>query len=243
MYQNILYQKENGVARITMNRPEQRNAVSVGMRRELIDALNDAKSDPSIVAAVLAANGKSFCAGRDLNEVKANASAPMSDIYRDYASTKEFTDCFERFPKPLIAAVNGHALGFGTSLAAYCDLIVAGESACFGFPEININIVPGIASVKIAELIGKRRMSEMILLGARYTSQQALEMGLINKVVPDDQTLSQAMQWAGALAALDPMTVQLSKQFIGNLGKGTYDFEAFSSLGVMCVGFANKNKR
>ncbi len=244
MYECIKYEKKGGVAVLTMNRPDQRNAVNAQMRSEMLSAISEAAADAEVNVLVLAAEGKSFCAGRDVTEVKVNGSAPLINVYKDYGALKVLTDALYNFPKPLIAAVKGHALGLGNSMITYCDLVVAGEGASFGFPEININIVPGIASVHVAKVLGRRKLTEMMLLGKKYAAGEALTMGMINEVVNDDEVLARAMEWANKLAGLDPTTVTLSKQFIHSLGEGaTYDFEAFCSLGVMSVGFANKNKR
>ena len=243
MYSEIKFEiTEEKVGIITLNRPEQRNAVNKALREEVMDALKQCEGD-AVNVVVLAAEGKSFCAGRDLNEVKEMGAGSMTNLMLDYAELKKFTDAFERFEKPIIAAVNGHALGMGNSLITYCDLIIATEEAKFGFPEINLNIVPGIASVQAARIIGKTKMSEMILLGKKYTATDALEMGMINEVVCADELMPRAMEWAKQIAALDPFTVNISKQFIKHLGEATYDADAFSSIGIMSMGFANKNKR
>ncbi len=244
MYECIKFTVDSNVAVLTFNRPEQRNAISRKMKEEIMAALQESAESSEINVLVIAAEGKSFCAGRDVEEIKKNAELPLIEIYKDYASLKEFTDAFASFPKPLIAAVNGHALGLGSSLITYCDLVVANEGALFGLPELEMNIVPGIASVNVAKVVNKRKLSEMILLGKKYSAREALDMGLINEVAPDGKAVEVALGWAGKLAKLDRWAVALSKQFINRLNQGApYDFEAFSSLGLMGVGFANKNHR
>lgn len=244
MYECIKYEVENKVAKLIFNRAEQRNAVNRTMREEIMTVLAAAANDDEVNVVVIGAAGKSFCAGRDVGEVKSNAELPLVEIYKDYKALKELTDMFYKFPKPLIAAVNGHALGLGNSIITYCDLVVAGISAKFGFPEIELNIVPGIASVNVAKVVSKRKLSELILLGNKHDAMAAMAMGMVTEVVADDQVMEKAMEWATKLANLDSVTVALSKQFVHQLNEGaTYDFEAFSSLGLMSVGFANKNKR
>ena len=244
MYECIKFTLENKVAVLTFNRPEQRNAISRKMKEEILSVLRETAANDDVSALVIAAEGKSFCSGRDVEEIRKNAQLPLIEIYKDYASLKEFTDTFASYPKPLIAAVNGHALGLGNSLITYCDLVVANENALFGLPEIEMNIVPGIASVNVAKVVNKRKLSEMILLGKKYTAKEALEMGMINEVAQDGRALEVALEWAQKMAKLDRWAVTLSKQFINQLNQGApYDFEAFSSLGLMGVGFANKNSR
>ena len=244
MYECVKFFIKDKVAVLTFNRPEQRNAISRKMKEEILSILQQTAQDDEVSVLVVAAEGKSFCAGRDVEEIKNNAKLPLIEIYKDYASLKEFTDAFGAYPKPLIAAVNGHALGLGNSLITYCDLVVANEGALFGLPELELNIVPGIASVNVAKVVTRRKLSEMILLGKKYTAREAMAMGMINEVAEDGKALEVAMGWAQHLAKLDRWAVALSKQFIGQLNQGaSYDFEAFSSLGLMGVGFANKNQR
>ncbi len=244
MYECIKFAMDNKIATLTFNRPEQRNAISRRMKEEILSALKAAAENDEVNVLVLAAEGKSFCAGRDVEEIKKNAELPLIEIYNDYASLKEFTDAFFTFPKPLIVAVNGHALGLGNSIVTYCDLAVANESALFGLPELEMNIVPGIASVNVAKVVSRRKLNEMILLGKKYSAQEALAMGMINEVAPDGTALEVALGWAQKMAKIDRAALAMSKQFINRLNQGVpYDFEAFSSLGLMGVGFANKNKR
>lgn len=243
MYSTIKFEVVDKVGVLTLNRPDARNAVNRALREEVLDVLAKSAKSEEINVLLIAAEGKSFCAGRDLSEVKEMGQREMTALMEDYAELKSFTDAFERFEKPIIAAVQGHALGMGNSLVTYCDLVLASDGAKFGFPEINLNIVPGIASVQAARVVGKLKLSEMILLGKKYSAQEALEMGMVNAVVPAEELFDTALGWAKQLAALDPFTVRISKLFIKHLGEAPYDYDAFSSIGIMSMGFANKNKR
>ncbi|MDR1321048.1 MAG: enoyl-CoA hydratase/isomerase family protein [Gracilibacteraceae bacterium] len=242
MYRSILYEKKDRIARLTLNRPEVRNAVNETMRQEIILALADAKADGDIAVVVVSASGKSFCSGRDRNEFMNHDGWSMAEVYSDYARGKEFLDVLQYYPKPLIAAVQGFALGYGVSIVTYCDLAVAGQSAVFGYPEINENIIPATAAVKAAETVGRRMLTEMIFLGNRYTADQALAMGLINCVTKDEDILPKAAEWAETMAKNDPTTNQLCKQFIQSVGKTGYDAGALNSVSVLSVSYANNKK-
>ena len=243
MYELITYEKKDGAALLIFDRPQVHNAISRAMRAEIVDALADAAADETVGVLVLAANGKSFCAGRDMKEVGGNAGKPMAQVFEDYTLGKEFLDHFQSFGKPLIAAVNGYALGYGTSIISYCDLVAAEESAVFGFPEIRNNIVPSTASVKTCELVTPRKMAEMVLLGNRYTAAQAAEMGLVNCVVPDGSARDTALEWAAQLAGNDVMTNMLCKQYLQSLARPGYEARAIGTIGVLGMGYINKNNR
>ena len=243
MYQYIEYIKQEGIAHLVFNRPESRNAINQEMRQEIVEALQDARLDTKVAVLLISANGKSFCAGRDMKEVGKNKEATMAEVYEDYALGKEFLDQFQIFPKPIIAAVNGHALGYGTSIVSYCDLVLAGRSATFGYPEIRNNIVPSTAAVKSAEVIGKRKFAEMVLLGNHYGAEEAKEMGLINDITEDEDLLERALSWARQLAQNDPMTNEMCRQFLRSLDLPGYNERALGAIGILGMGFINKNKR
>jgi len=243
MYQSIKLEKKEEVAILSLARPEKRNAVSDLMRSEIIKALTDLTEDSQIKVVVLTGEGKSFCAGRDTEDLKAIVSMPMDRVHADNLELKTLTDSLRNFTKPIIAAVNGHAMGLGCCLITFCDLVVAGETAKFGFPEINLGIVPGISSVILARTVRRRALLELVLLGDRYTAQEAVSLGLINKVVPDDGVMVQALAWANKLAANDSTMLLLTKRWLATLGEGSYEQEASSALNTMGVAFINRNKR
>ena len=243
MFETIIYEKINKYAVLTFNRAEQRNAINHTMRCEIIAALGEAKEDPEVRCVVLKAEGKSFCAGRDINDVRAMSDRPITEVVADWEKQGELLNAFHDFPKPLVAAVQGHALGFGCSILTYCDLVVSDEKAVFGFPEINLNIVPGIASVNAARIISKRKFTEMIMLGKKFGPAEAEQIGIINTVVEDNTAFETAKAWAEQISGIDPTTMALSKKFIRTLGSGEYSSEMFSSLGVMTMGFAHKGGR
>lgn len=243
MYEAIKVEKKDGICTLVLARPEKRNALTGPMRKEIIEALGALAEDNEVKVVVLAGEGKSFCAGRDVEEVKGMAAAPIGEVFADYMEAKALTDALHNFPKPIIGAVNGHAMGMGCCITTFCDLVVAGETATFGYPEMKLGIVPGISSVILNRTVNRRLLSEMILLANKYSAEKALEMGLINKVVPDNEVLPQAMEWAKQLAVHDTTMLILSKKFLTGLGEGSYEEEAFNSLTLMGVGFVNKNKR
>jgi enoyl-CoA hydratase len=242
MYETIKYGTDVAVTMLTLARPDARNAINRVMRREIEQALQDAGDDPLVSVLLLAAEGKSFCAGRDLGEVRENAGKDLEEIQADYEASKAFFDAFQRFPKPIIAAVSGHAIGFGCSMLAYCDIVVADTSAQFGFPEITMGIVPGIAAVKFAEVVGRRTLRKMLLLGKRYSAEEARAMSIISEVVANGEAVGKALEYAALLARLPPTTAMLTKSVLERLGESDYEAKAQAALTAMGTAAAAKRK-
>jgi enoyl-CoA hydratase len=197
-----------GVAQL--HRPEALNALNPDLMAELVAALENFDANDQIGCMVLTGGEKVFAAGADIKQM-AEASAI------EMLSTDELAvwDRIRLLKKPVIAAINGYALGGGCEVAMMCDLIIAGESARFGQPEINIGVIPGAGGTqRLTRVAGKARAMELILTGRPFKAQEALEMGLINKIVPDNQTIEEAMALAKTIAEKPAMAVQLAKKAI-----------------------------
>jgi enoyl-CoA hydratase len=210
-YQNILFEKrDNGVALITLNRPKALNALNRDLCRELGQVFQRIESDDSVRVVVLTGSEKAFAAGADIKEMQ-----PMcfTDVYK----TNLFgdLDAIPRAKKPIIAAVNGYALGGGCELAMMCDIIIAGDKAKFGQPEIKLGTIPVIGGTqRLTRAIGKAKAMEWILTGNLYSAEEAEKAGLVARVVPADQLLKTALDTAATIASYSAPITQLAKMTV-----------------------------
>ena len=197
-----------GVLLLRINRPDARNALNMEVRRGLAEALVKAGDDPEIRAAIITGDQKAFAAGADIREMK--DLTPVEAMQR---GSHKLWDQIAAFPKPLIAAVNGFALGGGCELALHCDIIIAGESAKFGQPEVKVGIMPGGSGTqRLMRAIGKYKAMLMILTGEIFPAKEASEMGLVSRVVADDKVVPHAVELATAMTRLPPIALQLTKE-------------------------------
>ncbi|MDQ7028948.1 MAG: enoyl-CoA hydratase-related protein [Ardenticatenia bacterium] len=202
-YETLLYAKEDGVLTITLNRPDKLNAANDTMLNELQEAFKQAGRDEEVRAVILTGAGRGFCAGQDLASVEERLHGGGR---MDYGAHLRHTYNplilrIRRLPKPVIAAVNGVAAGAGMSLVMACDLRVAAESASFLQAFVRVGLVPDSGSTwMLPRLIGMARATELMLTGRRISAQEALDWGLINKVVPDNALMEEVNTLAGELA-------------------------------------------
>ncbi len=207
-YEQLLYEVSGGVATVTLNRPEQRNALSGQMLAELVDAMGRVRDDEEVRAVVLTGAGeKVFCAGADLGGFAADAPLVAKHFSSDLFL--EFFRMMPRLGKPSICAANGHVLAGGMGLALSCDLVIAREEATFGTPEINVGAFPYMIMAIIYRNVPRKRVNEMMLLGERISAQQALDYGLVNKVVPAAELDAAVEEWATKLASKSPVLMRL----------------------------------
>jgi enoyl-CoA hydratase len=212
-YEQLLYDVSDGVATLTLNRPEQRNALSAQLLAELVEAMRTARGDEGVRAVVLTGAGdKAFCAGADLGGFAADASL----VDKHFASDR-FIELFwlmAELGKPTLCAANGHVLAGGMGLALSCDLVIATEAATFGTPEINVGAFPFMIMAIIYRNVPRKKVNEMLLLGERLSAEEAVEWGLINRVVPADQFDAAVAAWAGKLASKSPVVMRLGHDAI-----------------------------
>ncbi|WP_246663755.1 enoyl-CoA hydratase/isomerase family protein [Tardiphaga sp. vice278] len=202
------------VAIVAMNRPEAMNAISMQMRADLRETLETLRRDPDIGAVVLTGNGeKAFSAGMDLREfAQTNAGMPVAEMKRFRWAQAEGIAAFD---KPIIAAVNGVAIGGGLELALLCDLVFAAENATFAFAEIKRGLMPGNGGTqRLSRRIGQARALEMILTGRSVSAEEALALGLVEYVVPKAELLGKAVALAAQMAAQAPVAVRSAKAAI-----------------------------
>jgi enoyl-CoA hydratase/carnithine racemase len=207
-YEQLLYDVSGGVATLTLNRPEQRNALSAQLLEELVDGLRTARDDDRVRAVVLTGAGdKAFCAGADLGGFAADAPLVEKHLAND-----RFLDFFRLMPrlgKPSLCAANGHVLAGGLGLALCCDLLIAKRGIAFGTPEINVGAFPYMIMAIIYRNVPRKKVNEMLLLGERLSAEQAVEYGLANKVVPEAEFSAAVDDWAAKLASKSPLLMKL----------------------------------
>ncbi|MBI4190603.1 MAG: enoyl-CoA hydratase/isomerase family protein [Betaproteobacteria bacterium] len=200
----------DGVALVRINRPDARNALNLEVRKSLVKALADAADANNIRAIVLTGNEKSFAAGADIKEM-AGAGA----IEHMLRGTDKLWRLISSCPKPVIAAVSGFALGGGCELAMTCDIIIAGESARFGQPEVKIGIIPGGGGTqRLTRAVGKYKAMKICLTGDLFGAKEAFDMGLVSEVVADAEVEKRAVEMAKQIAELAPLAVQQIKEVV-----------------------------
>lgn len=203
-------ERQGSVLHIVLNRPEKKNALTSAMYVALIEAVEEGEANPEVRVLVLRGNGDSFCAGNDIEDFvqkpwKDEAVPPAERFIRAVAFAK----------KPVVAAVQGSAVGVGTTILLHCDLVYASADTKFLMPFINLGFVPEAGStLLLPALIGHQRATELLLLASPFSAQRAYELGLVNKVVPADELLPTAAAAAQALAEKPANVVRLSKQML-----------------------------
>jgi len=206
----LLERPAEGVVLLRINRPEARNALNLEVRKLLAKHLAELGEDTTTRAIVLTGNEKSFAAGADIKEM-----AEAGTIEMLQRGVHKLWRAIAGCPKPVIAAVSGYALGGGCELAMTCDIIVAGESARFGQPEVNIGIIPGGGGTqRLTRAAGKYKAMKYILTGEQFSAKEALDMGLVSEMVPDPEVEGRAIDLARQIAVLPPLAIQLAKEAV-----------------------------
>lgn len=209
-YELILTEMRGRVGLITLNRPQALNALNNPLLRELMDALETFDKNEAVGAMVITGNEKAFAAGADIKEMADKSIEQMMD--RDHVAV---FGRIRTIRKPVIAAVSGWALGGGCEIALSCDMIVASESATFGQPEINIGVIPGAGGTqRLTRAVGKVIAMEMILNDRRLSAQEAHQLGMVNRVMPVEKYLEEALKLAEEIAARAPVAVRAAKKMI-----------------------------
>jgi enoyl-CoA hydratase len=221
-YETILVETRQPVGLVRINRPKVRNALNGTVLHELVDALETFDRDPEVGAMVITGDDQAFAGGADIKE--------MADASAVEMLTRSHIPLFDRLRgihKPVIAAVSGFCLGGGNELAMACDMIIASETARFGQPEINLGVIPGAGGTqRLTRAIGKALAMEMVLNNRWLSAQEALQYGLVNRVVPVERCLDEALQLAAEVAGRAPLAVRLGKEAVNHA------FESFLSDGL-----------
>lgn len=213
-YQTLIVKTENKVSRVELNRPEVHNAFNSVMIRELIHAFDEIEKDSSVRAAVLTGNGKSFCAGADLNWMREVIRYSFEQNLEESLEIAELHHKIHTLSKPAIAVVNGAAIGGGTGFLSACDLALAAEEAVFGLSEVKIGLVPAAISPYVVKKIGESCAREYFLTGERISAKRAYEIGLVNHFYPRHELESRAQDIIGLLLSSGPQALTSCKELL-----------------------------
>jgi enoyl-CoA hydratase len=239
-YDNLILEKRGAVALMTVNRPDKMNALNVRTREEILAALTELSEDPGIrVVVITGAGEKAFIAGADISEF--TGKSPLET--REMMQKCRAFDAMEDFPKPVIAMINGYALGGGCELAMSCDIRIASTRAKLGQPEIKLGIIPGGGGTqRLPRMIGEGKAMELILTGDTIDAEEALRLGLLNHVVPPDQLETKTMEIANKIAEMSSVALQMAKKSVKNAARLGLQagLEAETDLFILC--FTSEDK-
>ena len=210
----ILLDLDQHVARITLNRPEKRNALNDALIAGLKDALRKADSNESVRAIVITGSGNDFCSGADLSSLQKISQASVSENVDDARSLMELFTLIREVQVPVVAAVHGRALAGGCGLACACDLIVASRSARFGYPEVKIGFVPAMVMAILRRNVSEKRAFELVTRGAEMDAGEALQIGLVNKVFNDDSFHTDVDTYLSVFTTISKTAIALTKRLL-----------------------------
>lgn len=211
-----------GVASITLNRPDKRNAISFELISDLVAALEEV-ADSDAIILILTGAGKAFCSGLDLENLKALIGRSPEQNLKDSQTMVGLFRAIYEFPKVTIAAVNGAAIAGGTGLALLCDFTLAVPEAKFGYTEARIGFVPAIVSTFLLRQVGEKQARDLLLTGRLFSAEEALRLGLINEVVPPEKLMARARELAALLMENSPSSLRATKQLLTNHARAELD--------------------
>jgi methylglutaconyl-CoA hydratase len=228
-YTTIQFAQDAGVATITLNRPDKRNAISFELIDDLLRAFDEvAKSDAIIL--ILTGAGKAFCSGMDLENLKAlTGRTPEQNLQDSETMVRLFRALYE-FPKVTIAAVNGAAVAGGTGLALLCDFTLAVPEAKFGYTEVRIGFVPAIVSTFLLRQVGEKEARDLLLTGRLFGADEAMRLGLINEIVPAENLMTRAHELASLLMQNSPTSLRATKQLLTDHSRAELDVQIQAAL-------------
>ncbi len=210
----VIYTVAGGVARVTLNRPEKRNALNDELVAALKAALRDADAREDVRAVMLKGAGADFCSGADLSALKKIAEGSVSDNFEDARSLMELYALIRRVGVPVVAAVRGRALAGGCGLATACDLVLASASARFGYPEVKIGFVPAMVMAILRRNVSEKRAFELVARGAEISSAEAERVGLVNRVYGDEEFEAETEGYVADFARVSRSAVVLTKRLL-----------------------------
>jgi len=221
-YQDIIFRKQGNIAILTLNREEVLNAVRARTWVELLDALNTVKCDEAIRCLIVTGKGKAFSAGQDLSEIKSMLGADVNyyEIRQGLLNTQKLTREMVNMPKPIIAAINGYAVGVGSEIAVASDIRIASDKARFEFAEVKVGLFEtnGVTYF-LPRLVGLGRAKELMLTGRRIDAQEAFQIGLVSKVVKNEMLMDETFKLAEGIAETAPVSGALIKQCLNKSGE------------------------
>jgi methylglutaconyl-CoA hydratase len=214
-YKTIQLSHDHGIATITLNRPDKRNAISFELVNELMFAMDEIESSPANIV-IFTGTGKAFCAGMDLEELKSLVGKTHEENVKDSTTMAKLFRRLYDFPKPTIAAVNGAAIAGGTGLATMCDFTLAVPEAKFGYTEVRIGFVPAIVSSILVWQVGHKIARDLLLTGRLFDAAEAHRYGLVNEIVTPEKLINRAREIAAQLMENSPSSVRATKRLINS---------------------------
>ena len=222
MYSTLQLTHDAGIATITLNRPEKRNAISYELIEDMLGALREVAQSPAQIL-ILTGAGKAFCSGMDLDNLKALIGRTPGQSLEDTQTMARLFRTLYDFPKPTIAAVNGPAVAGGTGLATLCDFTLAVPEAKFGYTEVRIGFVPAIVSTFLLRQVGEKIARDLLLTGRLFDAAEAQRIGLVNEVVPADQLMARAHALAALLMENSPASLRYTKRLLSTAARAEVD--------------------
>lgn len=216
---DVLITTDGAIRTLTMNRPDKRNALNDELIAALKSALNEADADESLRAIVIRGAGKDFCSGADLSALQKIASASFEENVEDARTLAELFELIRKVRVPVIAAVHGRALAGGCGLATACDIVLATDTARFGYPEVKIGFVPAMVAAILRRNLGEKKSFELLTRGFEYTAAEAFQLGLVNQLFPEENFETATNEYASAYTKVSASAVAMTKRLI-------YDIDA-----------------
>ena len=210
----VLIDTEGSIRLLTLNRPEKLNAINDALSHALKSAIKEAASDDNVSVILLTGAGRAFSAGADLKEAASNGRRPQREALNSAINSTSVYNALIACDKPVIAAVNGYALGAGAAIAVSCDLVLASDDAVFGYPELKHGLAATAVSPTLVAQIGRKHATELLLLAENLPAARAAEIGLINRVVPKDELMTTAKLWANIMTGFDSDALWMTKRMI-----------------------------
>jgi enoyl-CoA hydratase len=238
--ENVLIEKRGRVAILTVNRPDKLNALNIATRSDILAALDDLERDADVrVVVITGAGEKAFIAGADINEFAGMSAVAQRAVMKG----RRAFDAVEDFPKPVIAMINGFALGGGCELALACDIRIASTRAKLGQPEIKLGIIPGGGGTqRLTRLIGEGKAMELMLTGDMLTAEEAERLGLVNHVYAPEELEAKTMELAGRIAEMSPVALAMAKQSVKNAARMNLREGLDSEVDLFALCFSSEDK-
>ena len=209
-YETLVYEKRGPVAHISLDRPEVLNAYNMQMRDDFSEALSAVHDDPEVLCLLITGRGRAFCAGADLTEF---GTAPSQTVARRVRWERDVWGQLLSLPMPVVAAVHGYCIGSGIEIALLCDIRIGADRAAFSMPEVQLGMIPAAGGTQtVPRIAGWSSALDLLLTGRRMGAEEALSLGLLTRVVPEEDLLEQAWELCRRLAALDPRLAAAAKQ-------------------------------